>query len=168
MTTSAPASVAQRAIAGPGTPSRSPMAITFLPFSSIVVRPPCDGVTRVRASSRAGIALQYEGETVRHLRHAPEEQAALGHEEHALERPGGEAVDAMGEERDGGGDVALGRREAGHAAFDDEAREILTSDLAARDRQCGEQAVVEKGHVAAPGRLGRLRVVEFRRVAIDV
>ncbi len=79
-----------------------------------------------------------------------------------------EAVQGMRDPGHRRGDVALGRREAGQAATTTEVVHLVAAQLAARHGERREQPVVALRHVVAAGRLGDLRVVQLRRVDVDV
>src|SRR5436309_8093891 len=121
-----------------------------------------------RRSRAAGVALQDEGEPVRQLRHASQEQTTLAREHRAREAALGERASRVTEIRDRRGDVALGRREARHAPRADEVVDARARDQLLDHGQARQGAVVVERDVAAPRGLGRLGVVYLVREPVHV
>src|SRR4051794_28920051 len=161
-TTSAPAAFAQAAMAGPEIPSRSPMAITFFPWSMCLLFTPS------ALPLRGTVSLEKDAHPVGQLGHAPEEQAALGEEQDPIGVPGGEAVEGVGEVAERRRQVPLGGGEAGHAPPGDEVGDLGPLDVLAGGGEGGDDPVVAGRHVARALGLGDLGVVELGGVIVDL
>jgi hypothetical protein len=119
----------------------------------------------VMASSQA---LEHDGRAVPQAREPPEEQRTLRHQHRAVQVPRRHPRQRVRKPRNGARDVALRRREPGHAALAREGRDVALVELVAHDPEAGEHPVVAVGDVAAALRLGDLRVVDLGRVDADV
>src|SRR5262245_53858535 len=132
--TSAPALRTHASMAGPLTPSRSPITRTRFPLSSII---------------RSSSSLDDEGYTVRRFRHAAKKQAPFRHEQRAADLPGAHRAQRVGQVANGRRDVPLGRRVSRHAVGRDELVDAVARDLAAHGAEGPDEAVVALRHVAA-------------------
>src|SRR5689334_19203391 len=141
---SAPALFTHASMAAPFTPSRSPMARTRLPLSSIMTDV---SLSRWYVASR----FQDKRNAVRHLRHPAQEQAALGHEEDATHPARGHGRAGVGGVAHRGGDVALGGGVAGNAVARPERLHLVTRHLAAHGAERADEPVVPGRDVAAAG-----------------
>src|SRR6266571_2074172 len=145
-TTSAPARRAHSATAGPGTPSRSPSAMTFLPRSSMLWLLSCNGGPRrpPQAPARSGHhAVPARAPLRSRTSETPsEEQATLPGEHRARETSRGEPAERVAEVRDRRGDVPLCGRESRHAPCADEVVDAVAADQLLDDGQAGERPVV--------------------------
>src|SRR5437870_4433300 len=182
-TTSLPAALAQVAMAGPATPSRSPRAITNFPSNTGDITPLLDpawfgpvGAHPARllrapdGTKRSGplVAFHEDAHPVGGLRHSSQEQAPLSNHMHARGPAAGEPPEGVGQVAESRRQVSLGRGEAGHPSLCDEIGHVLPGDLPPPDRQRGQGLVVALRDVAGALGLGDLRVVQLGGVVVDV
>ena len=122
----------------------------------------------IRHTFRLIISLKKQRYAVGHLRHAAEEQAALGQQQNALQVAAAKAVHSVAQEGHRRGDVALGGRKTGHAVRGDEIRHLRRGDFLAHGREAGDNPVVEERHVATARRLRDFWVVQLGSVLVDI
>ena len=174
-TSAAPADCATLAIDGAWIASRSPRAITYLPFKSIsasferiLFSPQASSACQSLRGLFLIVPAQQERESIRKRSHAAKEQAALGVEEYTVESSGHELLPCMAQKRYRGSNVTLGRRESWHAPRPNELIEFVRSDLLMMGCQRSEHAVIGLRHIAATLWQGQFRIVQFGCEAVDV
>src|SRR5208283_2707874 len=163
---SPPAASTQFAMAGPGTPSRSPTTITFFPLNIDSSFSRGHTISVCRLSLHRRVRHKQKREPVGKLRHAAKEEASFGHE-HGVSYPSHlQITEGMAEKRHGCRNVTLGGREARHPALSYERVDFRSGDLLTDYRQCSHNFVVLKGRVAAAGGKRHLRVMHLGGVPV--